>query len=60
MSNKQIATHLDVAVYTVKCHVHHLLEKLALHTRLEVAASFTPEPRNASDDSTQRGGMRLG
>ena len=37
-SNKEIATRLDIAVHTVKSHVHNVLEKLALHSRLEVAA----------------------
>jgi len=37
-SNKEIATRLNIAVHTVKSHVHNVLEKLALHTRLEVAA----------------------
>jgi DNA-binding NarL/FixJ family response regulator len=31
---------LHIAIHTVKSHVHNVLEKLALHTRLEVA-SFT-------------------
>ena len=37
-SNKEIASELNIAVYTVKSHVHNVLEKLALHTRLELAA----------------------
>jgi len=37
-SNKEIATRLNIAVHTVKSHVHNVLEKLALHSRLEVAA----------------------
>jgi DNA-binding NarL/FixJ family response regulator len=37
-SNKEIANRLNIAVYTVKSHVHHILEKLALHTRLELAS----------------------
>jgi len=37
-SNKEIASELNIAVYTVKSHVHNTLEKLALHTRLELAA----------------------
>jgi len=37
LSNKQIATRLHLAVDTVKSHVHNILEKLALHTRLEIA-----------------------
>lgn len=38
LSNKEIATRLNIAVYTVKSHVHNVLEKLALRSRLEVAA----------------------
>jgi DNA-binding NarL/FixJ family response regulator len=38
LSNKEIAKRLNVATHTVKSHVHNILEKLALHTRLEVAA----------------------
>lgn len=36
-SNKQMADKLNIAVHTVKSHVHNILEKLALHSRLEVA-----------------------
>ena len=36
-SNKGIALRLNIATYTVKSHVHNIMEKLALHTRLEVA-----------------------
>ncbi len=38
MSNKEIASQLNLAVHTVKSHVHNTLEKLALHTRLELAS----------------------
>jgi len=38
LSNKEIADRLDIALYTVKSHMHNVLEKLALHTRLQVAA----------------------
>ena len=38
LSNKEIATRLHIAVHTVKSHVHNVLEKLALHSRLEVVA----------------------
>lgn len=38
LSNKEIAERLHIALCTVKCHVHNVLEKLALHTRLQVAA----------------------
>jgi len=37
MSNKEIASKLNIALHTVKSHVHNILEKLALHTRLEIA-----------------------
>lgn len=38
LSNKQIGQRLNIATNTVKGHVHNILEKLALRTRLEVAA----------------------
>jgi DNA-binding NarL/FixJ family response regulator len=38
LANKDIAARLHIAIHTVKSHVHNVLEKLALHTRLEVAA----------------------
>lgn len=37
LSNKEIAQHLNIAVHTVKSHVHNIMEKLALHTRLQLA-----------------------
>ena len=37
MSNKQIAVKLNIATFTVKSHVHNILEKLALHSRLQIA-----------------------
>lgn len=38
LSNKEIAQRLNLATDTVKSHVHNILEKLALHTRLEIAS----------------------
>jgi DNA-binding NarL/FixJ family response regulator len=38
LSNKEIAQRLNCAIDTVKTHVHNILEKLALHTRLEIAS----------------------
>jgi len=38
LSNKEIALRLHIAVHTVKSHVHNVLEKLALRSRLEVVA----------------------
>ena len=38
MSNKEIAATLHIATYTVKSHVHNILEKLTLSSRLQIAA----------------------
>jgi DNA-binding NarL/FixJ family response regulator len=38
MSNKQIADRLNIATFTVKSHVHNILEKLELHSRLQIAS----------------------
>lgn len=37
MSNKEIGQKMRVSTYTVKSHIHNIMEKLALHTRLEIA-----------------------
>lgn len=37
MTNKEIADKLNLSTYTVKSHVHNILEKLALHTRVQIA-----------------------
>jgi DNA-binding NarL/FixJ family response regulator len=37
MSNKEIAGRLNLSTYTVKSHIHNILEKMALHSRLEIA-----------------------
>ena len=38
MSNKEIAQRLNIATDTVKSHVRNVMEKLALHTRLQISA----------------------
>jgi len=38
MNNKEIARALHVATHTVRSHVRNIMEKLALHTRLQIAA----------------------
>ncbi len=38
MSNKEIAQRLNIATDTVKSHVRNIMDKLALHTRLQIAA----------------------
>jgi len=43
MSNKEIAQQLHIATFTVKSHVHNVLEKLELNTRLQIAAFVRDE-----------------
>jgi DNA-binding NarL/FixJ family response regulator len=38
LSNKEIAQRLNIATHTVKSHVRNVMEKLELHTRLQIAA----------------------
>lgn len=54
LSNKEIADRLHIATHTVKSHVHNILEKLALHTRLEVAAYAHEEPALPGSNSSPR------
>jgi DNA-binding NarL/FixJ family response regulator len=37
MSNRVIGQKIHISTYTVKSHIHNIMEKLALHTRLEIA-----------------------
>ena len=43
LSNKEIAQELHIATFTVKSHVHNVLEKLELTTRLQIAAFVRDE-----------------
>jgi len=36
-TNKEIAQTLHLSTYTIKSHVHNILEKLAIHTRVQIA-----------------------
>jgi DNA-binding NarL/FixJ family response regulator len=45
LSNKEIAQQINVATYTVKSHVHNILEKRGLHSRLEIAQYAYEKPR---------------
>lgn len=38
LGNKEIAARLHIATHTVKSHVRNIMEKLMLHTRLQIAA----------------------
>jgi DNA-binding NarL/FixJ family response regulator len=44
LSNKEIASELNIATHTVKSHVHNIMEKLALHSRLQIAMHANEEP----------------
>jgi DNA-binding NarL/FixJ family response regulator len=48
LANKEIAARLNIAVHTVKSHVHNVLEKLSLRSRLEIAA-FSHAQRVTAD-----------
>lgn len=37
MTNKEIGSEMKISTYTVKSHIHNIMEKLSLHTRLEIA-----------------------
>jgi two-component system nitrate/nitrite response regulator NarL len=52
LSNKAIAKRMNIAVHTVKSHVHNVLEKLALNSRLEVAAYKHAASREQGDESS--------
>ena len=58
-SNKQIAGKLNIATFTVKSHVHNILEKLELHSRLQIARysrdEETSKPRSDLLTQKQRG-----
>ena len=46
LSNKAIARAIGISPHTVKSHVRNIMDKLALHTRLEIAAFL----RDAEND----------
>ncbi len=50
-SNKEISAELSLSIHTVKSHVHNILDKLALHTRLELA-SFSHASNMSQRNST--------
>jgi DNA-binding NarL/FixJ family response regulator len=37
LKNKEIGEKINLSTYTVKSHIHNIMEKLGLHTRLEIA-----------------------
>lgn len=46
LSNKEIAARLHIAIHTVKSHVRHVMEKLTLRTRLQIAAYVREQDRD--------------
>jgi DNA-binding NarL/FixJ family response regulator len=51
MSNKEIAHQLHIATHTIRSHVHNALEKLALRSRLQIAAYMhAKDPRHAGPE----------
>ncbi len=53
-ANKEIAQQLHLSTYTVKSHVHNILEKLSLHTRVQVAnySHISESYKNAIDTTS--------
>ncbi|MCK9209993.1 MAG: response regulator transcription factor [Ignavibacteriaceae bacterium] len=53
-TNKEIAQKLHLSTYTVKSHVHNILEKLALHTRVQIAkhAHLSEDYKTAMDNTS--------
>jgi DNA-binding NarL/FixJ family response regulator len=51
-TNKEIAQKLHLSTYTIKSHVHNILEKLALNTRVQIAKYLhdSRKTESASDD----------
>lgn len=53
MTNKEIGQKLHLSPYTVKSHVHNILEKMALHTRVQIAKyAHTSKDFNDNEYST--------
>ena len=52
-ANKEIAQKLHLSTYTIKSHVHNILEKLSLHTRVQVANyAHITDSYNTTTDTT--------
>ena len=60
LANNEIAERLGISSLTVKSHVHNILEKLALRTRLQIAtyASRTSPPTPHPSSSASEGLVR--
>lgn len=53
LTNKEIAQQLHLSTYTVKSHVHNILEKLSLCTRVQIAKhTYLTESSQSTPDNT--------
>ena len=54
-TNKEIAQELNLSKYTVKSHVHNILAKLSLTTRVQIAKyAYQSESQKSSPDTTSQ------
>ena len=50
LANKEIAYKLNLSIYTIKSHVHNILEKMALNTRVQIAIHTYTTAESPSDN----------
>ena len=55
LSNKDIAARLFLSVRTVETHVHHLLNKLGVNSRTQIAVWFSSGAHPSSTQTTSGG-----
>lgn len=57
LTNKEIALRLNLSTYTIKSHVHNILEKLSIHTRVQIANySHNSDTYNTASDNISLSG----
>ena len=50
LTNKEIGQKLYISPHTIKSHVHNILEKLTLHSRLQIAKYAHDKESSAIND----------